>query len=181
LKKFNYFFTLLFITIFSLFTEEVGVRIGFNKEATTLSVTLLNAERQEVLETLNEGLKAQIIFSIKLYERSEGLCAFLGDRLVEEYNLSTVAYRDFFTEEYVIESWRGEKICIKEAEQFFTIFFSLKDFSIQGIEEAEAYRYYVLVRVQLDSVKLIPPFTILSFLPFGGRCTSPWVRMELSP
>jgi hypothetical protein len=167
--------------VLSVFTEQVDVRIAFNKEAPALSVTLLNAEREVILDTLNKGLKAQIIFSIKIYEKAEGLCAFLGDRLVEEYNLFSVAYRDYFVDEYVVESWRGDKTYFKKAELFFTAFFSLKDFRMKGLEEFQGGRYYVFVRVQLDAVKLIPPFTILTFLPFGGRFTSPWVRMELSP
>ncbi len=146
-----------------------------------MKVSLISSEKQAILEALNSGLKSQIIFTIKIYERSEGLFAFLGDRLVAEFNPSLVAYRDFFDEEYVIEPWQGEKNSFKNVEQFFTAFFTLNDFMLQGIEESQLSRYYVLVRIQLDSVKLIPPFTILSLLPFEGRFISPWVRMELSP
>ncbi|MBN1797026.1 MAG: hypothetical protein JW822_00500 [Spirochaetales bacterium] len=186
MKKTNCFLIFLLIIfgcviLFSLAADRAVAGISFYNESVALTVTFTSSGKQAVLEALNDGLKSHITFSIKIYERSEGLFAFLGDRLVAEYNPSSVAYKDFFDDEYVIESWRGEKTGFKSFEQFFKTFLTLNDFILQGIEESEVSGYYMLVRVQLDSVKLIPPFTILSFLPFKGRFLSPWVRMELSP
>jgi len=167
------------LIIVPVFTQNDTVRIQINTTTDTLSVFFISRNAGRVLYVLNDGLESQIFFYIRLYKKAEGFFAFLGDHLVAEYSPQCVGYRDFFDDDYVIENYDGKILRFKNPDKFVKELFSLRDFRLRGMEEADHSGYYVMVMVQLDSVKLVPPFTILSLLPFEGRSVTPWIKQEL--
>jgi hypothetical protein len=150
-------------------------------ERTGISVFFSTVHSGAVREALDQGLESQIFFYIRLYQKAEGLFAFLGDHLIAEYSPWYKGSRDFFNEEYVLQRSDGKTLGFKYFGDFLHEFFTLRDFLLWGMEESGRSGYYVQVMVQLDSVKLVTPFTILSLLSFEGRFSTGWIKKELTP
>jgi hypothetical protein len=171
----------LCITAVPLFSEEIILLLKLKGNSCSLTVNFLSTEKQVVLTALEDGLKSQIIFQIKVYEKRDDFFSFLGDRLVSEYFPTFIAYKDFFDNTYIIEDHSGKKKSYSDTDKFLNAFFSLKDFIMEGMDESRFSSYYVVVSVQMDSVRLIAPFTLLYLFPFKERFSSQWVRKDFIP
>ncbi len=172
----------LFVAVFPQENQiYLEIRPQLQPERPGISVFFSTVHGEAIREALDQGLKSQIFFYIRLYRKAEGLFAFLGDHLIAEYSPWYTGYRDFFNEEYVLQRADGKTFGFKEFEEFLQEFFTLRDFMLWGMEESSLSGYYVQVMVQLDSVKLVTPFTILSLLSFEGRFTTGWIKKELTP
>jgi len=137
-----------------------------------------NADKK-VLESLSDGLKAQIFFQIKLYEKNEGFFSFLGDRLVLERNLAYISYMDFFDNKYMIQTSNQRLIGFNDPERFINNFFSINDYRLTSLEEKNISKYYILVCIHLNSVRLVAPFNLLSLFTSEESFTTQWVKKDL--
>jgi hypothetical protein len=145
------------------------------------SVEYLNTHSQDVLASLWDGLRAEIIFQLRLYRRNRGILSFLGDRLVVERQVGKIALFDFYENRYKI--LKGDVVTGEYAAEveFLDAFFSLSPTEIGEIEAWNERDYYVLARVRMMPVKLIAPLNIITLFSSETVFTTPWIEAELNP
>ena len=136
---------------------------------------------QAVLASLWDGLRAEITFQLRLYRRSSGVFAFLGDRLLRERQVDQVALFDFYENRYKI--LRDNRITGEYAAEteFMDAFFSLPEIDLGEINTGDGGDYYLLARVRMMPVKIIPPLNIITLFSTDTVFTTPWVEAELKP
>jgi hypothetical protein len=136
---------------------------------------------QAVLASLWDGLRAEITFQLRLYRRSSGVFAFLGDRLLHERQVYQVASFDFYENRYKI--LRDDRITGEYAAEteFLDAFFSLPEIELGEISTGDGGDYYLLARVRMMPVKIIPPLNIITLFSTDTVFTTPWVEAELKP
>ena len=136
---------------------------------------------QEVLASLWDGLRAEITFQLRLYRRSSGIFAFLGDRLLRERRVYQIASFDFYENRYkILKDNRITGEYTAEAE-FLDAFFSLPEIDLGEIETGDGRDYYLLARVRMMPVKIIAPLNIITLFSTDAVFTTPWVESELKP
>jgi hypothetical protein len=144
-------------------------------------VEYLGSHSQEVLASLWDGLRAEITFQIRLYRRSSGIFAFLGDRLLKEQRVYKVASFDFFENRYkILKGGRAAGEYVGEAD-FLEAFFSLREVELGEIETADPGDYYLLARVRMMPVKIIAPLNIITLFSSDTVFTTHWVEADLNP
>ena len=62
-------------------------------------------------------------------------------------------------------------------EEFLENFFKLTDFPLARLADLNGVDYYVLARISLNPVRIVPPLNIITL--FSSGATTPWV--ESSP
>ena len=74
----------LFIFFFSLKVQamEVILTVNINSDWVKVTAKAESIESDQILSSLEEGLKAEIFFQFRVYTISKGLFSILGDRLV---------------------------------------------------------------------------------------------------
>lgn len=134
---------------------------------------------QEVLSSVWEGLRAEITFQLRLYRRSSGVFAFLGDRLLSERRVYQIASFDFYENRYKI--LKGDRIAgeYETETEFLDAFFSLPETELGEVETENVGEYYLLARVRMMPVKIIAPLNIITLISTETVFTTPWVEAEL--
>ena len=186
MKRINFFlFNILFFVLFigriaPLFSQEAKIQVTIKGSDIIVNARFLMWNCREIVyNALEQGLKSKIFFQIRIFEKAEGFFWFLGDRLVFEADPWYLGYIDFFENEYIIEASTGQMFRFKKKVDFFEYFLSLKDFAIEKIIENELSRYYMLLRIHLDSVRIVAPFTLLSLFSTEESFTTEWYRSNL--
>ncbi len=186
LRKISRFFLYLFFSSllfpFPIVSAETGLSIDAEcgERSIDLDIHLKDVPAAEILESLEKGYRSEIIFNIKVYRGTEGLFAFLGDRLIREAALSREAGWDMFDRVYYFTERTGKKRTFKDRENFFAELFSLHHLRLSTDLDTER-SYYLLANVQVNPVKLTPPISIIQIVRPEGRFTTPWERVPLEP
>ena len=140
------------------------------------SVSAPPMKTQSILDSMEIGHRTEIEFVIRVYQNKPGFFSFLGDRLETEGSESYVATRDPVSGIFKIEKSNGQKIKIENEESFFNTFFSAENIKID-LRGAEKGEYYILSRIELKVIKLIPPFNLLSDIIPGIITKTDWVKV----
>jgi hypothetical protein len=136
---------------------------------------------QDVLDSLWEGLRAEITFQLRLYRRNSGPFAFLGDRLLDERRVYQIASFDFYENRYKIQRDDQEAVEYEGEAEFLDAFFSLPETELGEIETEKRQDYYLLARVRMMPVKIIAPLNIITLFSSDTVFTTPWVEAEPIP
>jgi hypothetical protein len=152
----------------------VSVQARLQQAEVTVDIWLDPEAREPVLESLREGLKAEIVFELRLYRRQRGLLAFLGDRLVLARRISQVASFDPFEDRYLIQREGRTSGRYAEGQAFLTAFLGLRDVRLAELQRPAVGGYYVLARAQLMPVKFVAPLSIITLFSRSTVHTSPW-------
>lgn len=135
------------------------------------------------MDALARGLRAEIVFQIRVYAPSRGIAAFLGDRLVSESTIARAARWDPFAELYVLqEELDGEKRELTrradEGELLDAFFLVERSIRIPSPawpgEVAYVTGRYRLTPIQLEGILRI----VALFTDLGSR-TSDWSRLDM--
>jgi hypothetical protein len=161
---------------------QVAIDLTETPENTGISVQVIDPPEREILESLRSGTRSEILFHVKIYREKTGAGAFLPDKLLAEYQiLREASYRRqeesyLVSEGILFSSFRDE-------DSLMQAFLTLRDFTIPASVLGETdpeENVYILVRVRLSTVKLLPPLTILNLVLPESRLVSPWPRKTLS-
>ncbi len=157
---------------------------GFSVWASTADGPESEAQRQDVLRSLERGLRSEIAIELRLYERTRGLAAILGDRLVWETVLTRVLRRDPIALHYVLEETadrveRPPRIA-DTVDELLDPFFAVEEARLQpdGVDPA---RLYVGARYRLSPVQIAGSLRIVALFFDVGSRRSAWTTMELGP
>lgn len=58
-------------------------------------------------------------------------------------------------------------------------FFRLSGFLLAGIREIEVQDYYVLARIRVQPVQLVPPLNIITLFSRQAVTTTPWLAVDI--
>jgi hypothetical protein len=133
-------------------------------------------KEQELVSSLQQGMEARIIFTLRLYQRRKGFLPFLGDRLLKETQVARSAFWDFLDRKFVVESDDGSRVDYTTAPELLLGFFSLKDFPLAPLPPRAGESRYVTARARLEPVRLMPPLTIVTLAGAAASYTTPWER-----
>ncbi len=158
--------------------QRAEVRAVVAPRAVSVDVTLIH-DGATVIDAIESGMRSEVAFEIRLYRPLDGLAGLLGDQLVAEYHPSFVAFRDRFTREYVIESPIGAQRRFSSRDEFLQEFFSIRSFTVPTGALPEIDDHYLLGRVELRPVKLVPALRLLQALRPGETIATPWQRLDL--
>jgi hypothetical protein len=96
-----------------------------------------------------------------------------------EFKILRTAYIDLFEDRYIVESSGFPRRRYAEAQEFISNFFELKSLQVEGLEPAwtDPGQYYLLARVRLTPVRLVPPLNIVTLFSSSVIRTS-WMETE---
>ena len=95
--------------------EGQELSLSLLREGTVVrAAAVFHWDREEELSsTLREGLESRITFTLRVFEKSRGLLALLGDRLLAETTLARSAYYNFLDGTYVVEEADGTRVVLR--------------------------------------------------------------------
>ncbi|MGO9409323.1 MAG: DUF4390 domain-containing protein [Spirochaetia bacterium] len=133
-------------------------------------------KEQELVSSLQNGMEARIVFTLRVYQRRGGLFPFLGDKLLTETSVARSAFWDFLDRKFVVESDDGSRTAYTSAPDLLLGFLSLADFPVSRLAPREGDRQYVSARARLEPVRLMPPLTIVTLAGAAASYTTPWEK-----
>lgn len=172
------FWFLLTLAPVRLFPQEVGISIHPVKNSYSIRLSVNNMKSEEILKSLSEGLRAEINYHIRIYQKAGGIFKFLGDKLIEESSPTIIARWDMFRRQYIVEDDLGNVTYCATADDFLNAFFHSSAYTVTS-ELSDPDFYYVLAQSNIRAMKIVPPFTILSSIFPLGAITTSWARQEL--
>ncbi|MCL2293758.1 MAG: hypothetical protein FWC36_02680 [Spirochaetes bacterium] len=131
---------------------------------------------RSILEMMDIGHRTEIIFTIRVYQDQRRFLRFRGNRRIKDYSVSYVATRDLVSGAFRIVKNNGQRITKENEEAFFNFFFSANDIRID-MSDAEKGDYYIVGRVEVRVIKLIPPLNLLSNILPGIITRTDWERV----
>ncbi|MBA7534758.1 hypothetical protein ES705_27007 [subsurface metagenome] len=157
-------------------TQEIALSIRQTRNQLFVSAYLRDAPLEDVTISLDDGLEAEIYFQLRLYERSQGLFAFLGDKLIVERQPYYRARRDFFNGRYILVTHTGEELFFDTQQAFFEEFMKIEAYELASFGPQEGKRYYLRARIRLNHVKLVPPLNII-YLFYSTGIATDWLEV----
>ncbi|MBN2050320.1 MAG: hypothetical protein JW760_07750 [Spirochaetales bacterium] len=174
-------FSWIFFFFFPAFhyASELNIQLETEKDHIRVSILLPPESRPDILTSFNNGLRSGIRFEIRLYRVATGFRSFFGDQLLREEHIVKEGHVDSFSRAYRITT--DSKIQdYHNFRQFQEVFYHLADLSIPFIPSSADGAYYILCRVVVEKMKLVPPLNLLSPFMKTNRIATPWVRLDLS-
>ncbi len=168
---------LLLLVPLAGFCQEASLSVRPQDGLLVSSLKLTGVDPSRVLDTLEDGLRAEVVFQLRLYQKKRGLAGFLGDRLLAERRVVQVASYDLFTGQYVLERDDGPKRRYAASGSFLEDFFSLRGLAMQGLSGRGSG--YMLGRIRLSPVRFIPPLNIISLFRDRVSLTTPWTEVPV--
>ncbi len=169
---------LLFLQTILLFSQQTDLSVDEEAGRYVISITMLDASTEKLIDSIREGYTAEVSFQIRLYKKMTGLFRIFGDRMIAEYHPTFEARWDVFNNHFTIVDTEGRPHIYTSREKFLDHFLHLSEFPI-SFEMQEGEEYYILSNVRLNTMKLVPPLTLLAPLLRGRWESSSWVRKPL--
>jgi len=176
LKK-NRVLFLFFILLFPLYNIP-AMNVSYELDNTLLSFSI-NASPMKTTSLLNSmeiGHRTEIEFIVRVYRSTSRFFRFLGNRIERKNSVSYVATRDIVDGTFTITKSNGQRIKIEDEESFFNMFFFADDIKID-MRSAERGEYYIMSRVEMKTIKLIPPLNLLSDIIPGIITKTDWIKV----
>ncbi len=155
-----------------------GPRYAVTGGQLIVSLSLHNPPAREILERLKDGLKSEIRFDVRVYQKTTGIFRFLGDKLIGECHPAYEAQWDEFSNQFVVTTDNHHTYRFATARAFVAFFFSLSYYPT-AIRLATDRGYYMLTSIEVDATKLAPPLNMISLLVPLDRHTTAWERTRL--
>ncbi len=136
---------------------------------------------KEVIESIEEGHRAEIRFELRAYRTVQGIRKLFGDRLVAESTVVYEARKDPLNGTYVVTVGNVRENVFENTSAFLEFFFSLENYRmlLPPVEaENDTESLYVLCRAKLEPIKLVPPLTLMPVIIPGFRTVSSWERVS---
>lgn len=162
-----------------LFAQQTRFEVVKTEQSYLITLELRNIDTQELLTTLKNGHTAEVTFNIRIFKKTKGLFKLFGDRMVSEFHPVHTARWDIFNDHFTMTKHNGTSHTYESVESFLSAFLTLQNFTIADSYEPPRH-YYAAGSVLLNTMKLVPPLTILApFLSLRQKSAG-WRRHELS-
>ena len=175
LKKTKFFLLLLFIS-FPLYSFNLTY-VKEKDNTLVCSVTAEEVKGRNILKSMEIGHRAEIEYRIKIYKKDSGLFSLFGDSLVKDISSSYIGKKDMINGQYIIVSENGKKSIYNSEKEFLEKFYYLENYKIR-LSDAKKGDYYILGKVNLKVIKLVPPFNLFSFIIPGIVESTDWIKAD---
>lgn len=156
LKKINIFIILLFCAAF-LQALDQEVNITVLKNGININISVKNLDRSLLVNTLKDGLRCGITFEIQLFKKIRAI----ADKFISSTVITREGKWDPFSKSYLISQNEEFFQYTHSINDFFNVFLDLENLDIP-FEKSDDSQYYILCRVRVETLKLVPPFQILA-------------------
>ncbi len=132
-----------------------------------------------VLDTVEDGLRAQVMFLVRHYGPSDDFAGILGDTLIEELSVSRTLSYDPFTAQYLVEDSRGPERRHDSVVTAIRDLYRVTDVEIGNYDS----RYFIdgtgEIRVRAIVTPMVVADPVFLAAPLLGErmVSSPWVRV----
>lgn len=159
-------------------TKEFSLSVKKTQSRYVVDVWVTEFSREDFFTAINDGMRSQITYILRLYREIEGFFSFFGDALIWEEKITYEAGWDNFTNTYFINFPWGERREYKNSRNLAEDFFRLEAYSIRA-DLLEGGSFYLAGRAEFIQVKLVPPMNIISFFLRGNRQVTDWIRIDI--
>jgi hypothetical protein len=157
----------------------VALSVRTEDRRVVVSVTLRQPPIASIVDALQDGLKSEIVFELRLYRRQSGFLAWLGDRPIVSLRETRVASFDPFAARYVTFRDGRQEESFSDQAEFLRHFLSLSEHTLGTVEAGSGGLYYVLARIRLSPVRIIGPLNIVTLFSSENLVTTDWVEEPL--
>jgi hypothetical protein len=133
-------------------------------------------DTRRLLAALSQGLESTITFELRLYRRTTGLRALLGDRLLAQRSVGRRASMDLIDGRYILLDEGGETRAFAAPEDFVRDFVALRALPLGWRAEPGSY---LAARARVEYVRLEPPLHIVALFRPNAVVTD-WSRVDLA-
>ncbi len=130
------------------------------------------------VESLQKGLEARIVYTVRLYQTAQGLVPFGGDRMIAQATVWQTALWDFLDSVYIVESKDGGQTVCHTTEELMASFFTARNVALYDFGVKKHTPLYVVARAQFEPVRLMPPLTLVNLVGAASAVTTPWTRID---
>lgn len=174
--KLTGFFVIMCLAGFRIPAQELLLKSYLTADRLNITAELDCDCEGTVLGYLEDGMEAEIVYQVRLYEETRGFSSLWGGRIVEEKTITYSGRKDLFDRMYILTTDLGNTRTYRNQDDFIDDFLRMEDstFSLPSIDR----RYYLLVRAHLDPIKLVPPLNLITlFRRFV--ITTDWKKITL--
>jgi hypothetical protein len=132
-----------------------------------------------VVETVHEGLRSEVRFTIQIYRDETGVSGLLGDTLLGEFSPTHLAHWDPFQRMYTIRRHDGSETAVADRTEYVEELFTLKGYRIPADVFEAGRDYYLLGQAAVVPVRLVPALSILSVFTDRQIAATDWVRSAI--
>ena len=175
MKKSRLFLLLLFIS-FPLYSFNLSY-VKDPDNSLICSVSADEVKGRNILKSMEIGHRAEIEYRIKIYKKDSGLLSLFGDSLIKDVSSSYIGKKDMINGQFVIVSDKGKKSVYNSEKEFLEKFYYLENLKI-NMSDAKKGEYYILGKVNLKVIKLVPPFNLFSFIIPGIVESTHWIKAD---
>jgi hypothetical protein len=169
---------LLFFAPNQISPQDIELKAEQSNGLLSVSARLESMPYGELFTSLQDGLEAEIIFQLRLYQKAKGLFSILGDRLRWQQEPSHSARMNLYDGTYSLIASSGEILNFERREDFIESFSSIRIQAPYSFEPENRGDYYLRARIRLNHVKLVPPLNLIYILgPIGF--TTDWKEMAI--
>ncbi|HUX14387.1 MAG TPA: hypothetical protein VMW87_15270 [Spirochaetia bacterium] len=175
---------LFFASAPGAFALSIAAHLEAQSQGVFLDIRADDPPIDDVLRTVQTGMRAEVVFTIQIYRHPGGIIRLLGDRLVQEIRITREGRWDAYGGQYVVSSSVGPEIRTRNVDDFTSDFFHLTNFLLpwsflrSGQTDSESPAY-MMMRLQVRPMKLVSALAILSFLRLEKEISSTWVRIPI--
>lgn len=149
----------------------------------SLNLTLLIRDfpEEDILMSLNEGYRSEVIFTIRTVQRRLKGLPFFNEEILMENILSITAFRDPFLGEYTMTLPQGGMATFSDPKLFLQFLGQLTSYPLQPIppHDPQEYQYFLQVRAEVVPILLVPPLNLLTLFSGRYRKHTPWKTIPL--
>ena len=175
LKK-NRLFLFLFIIGFPLYAFQLDSTLDSTKHL-VCSVSADDVKGRNILRSMEIGHRAEIEYRIKIYRKDRRMFSMFGDSLVRDLSCSYIGKKDLINGQFHIVNEKNGKIVYNTEKEFLDNFYILNNLEIDLSDEKPG-DYYILGKINLKVIKLVPPFNLFSFIIPGIVESTDWIKAD---
>ncbi len=158
-------------------SEEVELAASADPSGSVqVSAAITGVDRPRLLASLAEGLESSVTFEFRLYRRTTGLRALLGDRVVAQFKVERQASMDFLDGRYILLDMGAETRRHTAAEDFVQDFLTVRSLRLAWPADS---RTYLIARARVEYVRLQAPLHIVTLFRPTSSVTA-WQRVEIA-
>lgn len=177
LKKTKILVLMFFISIPLYPLYPLDLACVLESKSLICSVSAEEVKGRNILRSMEIGHRAEIEYRIKIYKKENGFFNIFGDKLVRDISYSYIGKKDPINGQYHIVSEKKGKQVFNSEKSFLESFYILDNYKINLSGEKKG-DYYVLGRVDLKVIKLVPPFNLFSIIIPGIVESTDWIKAD---
>ncbi len=171
-----YIVTLLILTAVRIYAQKPLVSVSLSGNQVKIRMRMIGVSTQTILSSIQESQTAEIIFSIRLYQKRQNRSS-RQTVLLKEVSKTQRGQWMPVIQRYMVQT-DNSNTYFSSGQTFAAAFLSHQFILTLSPKQNESY--YILSRIQLATIKFLPPFNILEPFFRDYYKTTPWVQTELS-